>query len=83
MTIARTSPVLELLAILLIILLPTVPLTVYLTRALGRGRRAELREVGTGTSAETPFVVISVVGAGIAVFACLAVGLTLLARALA
>lgn len=76
---------LELLAIVVIISLPTLPASLYLAAALRRRRsaRSEMRDVAAGRASETPFVVIATVGTAIAGVATLAVALTILARALA
>ena len=64
----------ELLAILFIVLIPTVPLTFLGWTLLARRRsgRSEQQEVESGRSPATPFAAISVVGSVIAVAAAVA-----------
>jgi hypothetical protein len=56
------NPWWELLAIVFIVAIPTVPVTylVWTTLAHGRGKRA--REVTSGASSATPFALLSIVG---------------------
>ncbi len=72
---------LEIGLVLAAVLLPTLPVSVLLARALGRGRGGS-HEVETGRSPSTPLTLISVVSVAIAAAALLAVGATLLARSL-
>lgn len=76
---------LELLAVVAIILVPTLPASVYLAASLRRRRsaRSEAQDVAAGRAPETPFVVIATVGTAVAGVAVLGVAITLLARALA
>ena len=72
---------LELVAIVLAVLLPTVPVVVFLGLGLRRSRPVGEREVVAGRRSDTPFVLIGWVGMGVGVVALLAVMLTLAARA--
>ena len=67
MLVALTSSQKALLFALFLVLLPTVPLTIALTRALRR-RRLEPApgELTRGRAASTPFRLITIVGSGIA-----------------
>ena len=77
----------ELLMIVFIVLIPTVPVTFFAWRLLEqrRGRRHEglERELEAGRSPATPFAVISVVGSAIAVVAVLTLLLVIAVRAVA
>lgn len=75
--------VLELVAIVLVVLLPTIPVVMLLGRALRRTRPdSGPEEVVVGRRSDTPFVLIGWVGVVVGVVALLAVTLTLAARAL-
>jgi hypothetical protein len=70
---ALSNSLKELLLVAFIVLVPTVPVTIFLWSYLGR-RRANRglgpgREVETGRSPSTPFAMISIVGSVIAVAA--------------
>lgn len=69
----------EIALVVAIVLVPTFPATLFLTRAIGRGR-TRAHAVESGRSATTPLTVISVVTVVIAVAAALAVAATVLAR---
>lgn len=73
---------LELAAIVLAVLLPTVPVVIFLGRALRHSRPVGGHEVVGGRRADTPFILIGWVGIVVGVVALLAVTLTLVARAL-
>ena len=75
----------ELLVIVVIVLIPTVPLTILGWSLLGKrqARRGEGVEIESGRSPATPFAVISVVGTVIAVAAMLALLLVVAVRAVA
>jgi hypothetical protein len=75
----------ELLMIVFIVLVPTVPLTFAAWTLLGRRRsgRAPAQEIESGRSPATPFAVISVVGSVIAVSAMLVLLLVVAVRAAA
>jgi hypothetical protein len=72
----------ELVAIVLVVLLPTLPVVVFLGLALRRPRPVGGREAVTGRRSDTPFVLIGWVGILSGVVALLAVTLTLIVRAL-
>ena len=76
----------EFLIILFIVLVPTVPLTIFAWSYLGRQRRrgtSAEREIETGRSPGTPFAAISVVGTAIAVAAAAILLLVIAIRAVA
>ncbi len=76
----------ELLVIVFIVLVPTVPLTILAWSLLGKrrmARRSEGVEIESGRSPATPFAVISVVGTVIAVAAMLTLLLVVAVRAVA
>lgn len=74
----------ELLVVLFIVAVPTVPVCLYVLAVLGRRRQRGLEpEVASGRPAETPFVLLTWVGTAIALTAVVAVAVTLLARTLA
>jgi mono/diheme cytochrome c family protein len=83
MLVALTSSWKALTFVLFLVLLPTVPLTIALTRAMRRERSEPFGELTTGRAASTPFRVISIVGAAIAVAAVAAVGIALIAQSIA
>ena len=69
---ALSNSVKEVLLVAFIVLVPTVPVTIFAWGYLGRYRRRGMshdREIETGRSPATPFAVISVVGTVIAVAA--------------
>ncbi len=72
----------ELLAIVLIVLVPTVPAALYARAVLGR-RRGRAHGVESGRAPETPFVVIAYVSTVAAVVAVLALLLAVAVRAAA
>jgi hypothetical protein len=76
------NPWWELLAIVFIIAVPTIPVTyfVWTTIAEGRGKRA--REVKTGDSSATPFALLSIVSTVVLVVAVAVMLLVLGSRAL-
>lgn len=84
---AVSNSVKELLVIGLIVLVPTVPLTVFAWSFLSkyRNRRgvSEEREIEAGRSPATPFAMISIVGGVIAVTAMTMLLLVVAVRAVA
>jgi hypothetical protein len=82
---AVSNSVKEILLIVFIVLVPTVPVTVFAWNFLSRNRRgvSEEREIEAGRSAATPFAMISVVGGVIAVAALTVLLLVVAIRALA
>jgi hypothetical protein len=84
---AVESSFMELLMIIFIVLVPTVPVTFVawnlLERRRGRTRESLEQELEAGRSAATPFAVISVVGSVIAVAAFLTLLLVIAVRAAA
>ena len=81
---ALTSSEKALLFVLFLVLLPTVPVTIALTRAMRRRRpEAASGELTRGRAASTPFRVISIVGSAITVVAVAAVGVALIAQSIA
>jgi hypothetical protein len=82
---AVSNSVKELLVILVIVLIPTVPVTILGWSLLSRRRsvRGEERELESGRSPATPFAAISVVGSVIAVSALLVLLLVVAVRAVA
>jgi mono/diheme cytochrome c family protein len=83
MLVALTSSEKALLFVLFLVLLPTVPVTIALTRAMRRRRPAASGELTRGRAASTPFRVISIVGSAITVVAVAAVGVALIAQSIA
>jgi hypothetical protein len=74
----------ELLFVVFIVLIPTVPVTILAWFLLGRrNRRGAGAEIESGRSSATPFAVISVVGSAIALAAITALLLVVAVRALA
>jgi hypothetical protein len=77
----------ELLLIVFIVLVPTVPVTLFAWNFLSRNRNrrgvSEEREIEAGRSAATPFAMISVVGGVIAVSAITVLLLIVAIRAVA
>ena len=82
---AVSNSVKELLVILLIVLVPTVPVTFLAWRFLSArtSARTEVQEIESGRSSATPFAAISVVGSAIAVAAVVALLLVVAVRAVA
>ena len=83
---AISNSVKELLIIGFIVLVPTVPLTIFAWSYLGRNRRSGTnaeREIEAGRSPGTPFAAISVVGTAIAVAAMAILLLVVAIRAVA
>jgi hypothetical protein len=84
---AVSNSVKEILLIVFIVLVPTVPVTVYAWNFLSRNRNrrgvSEEREIEAGRSAATPFAMISVVGGAIAVAAVTVLLLVVAIRAVA
>ena len=75
---------LELLGAALIVLIPTVPLGLYLGSVLARRRDRPLEaDIASGRAPETPFVLIASVGMVITIAVIAVVALTLLARSFA
>jgi hypothetical protein len=72
---------LELVAIVLVVLLPTVPVVAFLGLALRRARPVDGTEVVAGRRSDTPFVLIGWVGIFIGAVVLLAVMLTLIVSA--
>lgn len=79
---AVSDSVKELLVILFIVLVPTVPATIYFWLLLGR-RRAAGHGIESGRSPETPFAVITYVGTFIAFVALFVLLLVVAVRAVA
>ena len=72
----------ELLVVVFIVLIPTVPITIFAWYLLGRRTRRG-NEIESGRSSATPFAVISVVGSVIAVAVIATLLLVVAVRALA
>jgi hypothetical protein len=70
----------ELLMIVFIVLVPTVPAAIYAWTIFGR-RRGRSHEIESGRSSETPFAVITYVGTAIAGVAVLTLLLVVAIRA--
>src|SRR5687767_9524062 len=84
MVVALTNSMKALLFVFFLVLVPTVPVTVFLTRAMRRSRSAPSeRDVTTGRAASTPFRMISLVGIGVTAAVLLGVGIALGAVAIA
>lgn len=79
---ALSGSVKEILVIAFIVLVPTVPATIYAWTLLGRRSRRG-QEIESGRSSATPFAVISYVGTAIAVVAVLTLLLVVAVRAAA
>lgn len=73
----------ELLAIVAIVLVPTVPVTYLAWGFVGGRRSARGQEIESGRSSATPFAVISLVGTAIAIAAVLTLVIVVVVRALA
>jgi hypothetical protein len=71
----------ELLAIVFIVAVPTVPVTYFLWTAIVSGRAARSREVTSGASSATPFALLSIVGTVVLVVAALAMVVVIVLRA--
>jgi hypothetical protein len=84
---ALSNSVKELLLVAFIVLVPTVPVTIFLWSYLGRRRTARGlgpgREIETGRSPSTPFAMISIVGSVIAAAAITVLLLVVAVRAVA
>ena len=82
---ALTNSFKELLAVFVIVLIPTVPITYFAWTFLSgrRSVRSEEQEIESGRSPATPFAAISVVGSVIAVAAGAALLLVIAVRAIA
>jgi hypothetical protein len=61
----------ELLGVMVIVLVPTVPVTYFLWTAIAGGRGEEAKEVTSGRSSATPFALLSIVGTIVLVSAVL------------
>jgi mono/diheme cytochrome c family protein len=84
MLVALTSSEKALIFVFFLVLLPTVPLTIALTRATRRSKAdPTFGEVTRGRAASTPFRVISIVGSAIAVVALAALGVVVIATSVA
>jgi mono/diheme cytochrome c family protein len=84
MLVALTSSGKALIFVLFLVLLPTVPVTIALTRAMRRRKQGSVPgELTRGRTASTPFRVISIVGSAIAVVAVAAVGVAVIAQSIA
>jgi mono/diheme cytochrome c family protein len=82
--VAVSSAMKSFLFVFFLVLVPTVPVTIALTRAMRRSRRPPTeRDVVSGRAASTPFRLISVVGIGATVAVMLGVGIAVGAQALA
>jgi hypothetical protein len=71
----------ELLAIVFIVAVPTVPVTYLLWTTIVSGRDARSREVTSGTSSATPFALLSIVGTVVLVVAALTMLVVIVLRA--
>jgi hypothetical protein len=84
---AVSNSVKEALLVAFIVLVPTVPVTIFLWSYLGRRRSrpgvSEEREIEAGRSPATPFAMISIVGTVIAVAAVAILLLVIAVRAVA
>jgi hypothetical protein len=84
---ALSNSLKELLLVGLIVLIPTVPVTLFAWNFLGRYRHrrgvSEEREIEAGRSPATPFAMISIVGTVIAVAAMTILLLVIAIRAVA
>lgn len=87
MTVAISNSLKELLLIGFIVLIPTVPVTLFAWSFLGRRRNrrgvSEAREIEAGRSPATPFAMISIVGTVIAIAAAMVLLLVIAIRAVA
>jgi hypothetical protein len=87
MLVAISNSLKELLLVGLIVLIPTVPVTLFAWSFLGRSRNrrgvSEEREIEAGRSPATPFAMISVVGTVIAITAITVLLLVVAIRAVA
>ncbi len=83
MFVALTSSVKALIFVLFLVLIPTVPVTIALTRAMRRSSKGPTpRDVTTGRAASTPFRLISIVGSAIAVCVFAALVIVLIAQSI-
>ena len=84
---ALSNSLKELLLVAFIVLVPTVPVTIFLWGYLGRGRRrrgvSAEHELEAGRSPATPFAAISIVGTVIAVAAVAVLLLVIAVRSVA
>ncbi len=84
MTLALTSSAKALIFVLFLVLLPTVPITLAVTRAMHRGKGApDERDMTEGRASSTPFQLISIVGSVIAVGVFIALVIVLAAQSFA
>jgi hypothetical protein len=87
MPVAISNSLKELLLIGFIVLIPTVPVTLFAWSLLGRRRNrrgvSEEREIEAGRSPATPFAMISIVGTAIAIAAAMVLVLVVAIRAVA
>jgi len=77
-----TQSIWELLGVIFIITLPTVPVVYFMWGAIVSGRSDRAREVTSGRSSATPFGLLSIVSTVILVAAVLVTLLVIGARAL-
>ena len=71
----------ELFGVMFIIVLPTVPVTYFLWKAMEGGRGGQAKEVKSGRSSATPFALLSIVGTTVLVGALLVTALVVAVRA--
>lgn len=87
MPVALSNSLKEILLVAFIVLIPTVPVTLFAWNFLGRHRNrrgvSEEREIEAGRSPATPFAMISVVGTVIAIAAMTVLVLVIVIRAVA
>jgi mono/diheme cytochrome c family protein len=84
MIVALTSGVKALIFVLFLVLIPTVPVTVLLVRAVRRSGQGPVEgDLISGRAASTPFRLISIVGSTIAIAVFVALAIVLGAQALA
>jgi len=81
---AVTNGLKAFLFVFFLVLVPTVPVTIFVTRAMRRSRRGPSeRDLVSGRAASTPFRLISLVGIAATVAVLLGVGIAVGAQALA
>ena len=84
MIVALTSAAKALMFVLFLVLIPTVPVTVLLVRAMRGSRQATAEgDLVSGRAASTPFRLISIIGSAIAIAVFVALAIVLGAQALA
>ena len=84
MIVALTSSVKALIFVLFLVLVPTVPVTVLLVRAMRGARQGQAADdLVSGRAASTPFRLISIIGCAITIAVFLALAIVLGAQSLA